>query len=70
MADKSERMPLSADYIHKVHEDAKRAVSDLAYRRRWGETKSGSPISTLALCEEIARLNLAIEANESAQTRE
>lgn len=51
------RKPLPAEYVAKIYDAAKTAVSDTAARRKWGESAFGSPVATIELCAEIARLN-------------
>lgn len=54
----NERKPLSAQYIGTMHKAAMRALADIAVRRRWGNSRHASPVATLSLCEEIARLQI------------
>ena len=54
--------PLPASYVKKVHADAKRAVGSVERRSAWGDSRSGSPVVTMWLCEEIARLNRELES--------
>jgi hypothetical protein len=54
----SERKPLSPEYIAGVHRAAMLALADVERRRSWGNSKNGSPVATLSLCSEIARLNI------------
>lgn len=54
----NERKPLSAQYIGTMHKAAMRALADIAVRRRWGNSRNASPVATLSLCEEIARLQI------------
>lgn len=55
------RKPLDAALVGKVNADAMKALGDVHARRKWGESNSGSPVTTNILCAEIARLNLAME---------
>lgn len=52
--------PLSLEHVGQIYKDAKRAIADVKRRRIWGDSRSGSPVSTIFLCEEIARLNLEL----------
>lgn len=57
MGEGTERAPLSAEDVHKSHRAAMRALADVTHRRKWAESRYGSPVAVLALCEEIARLH-------------
>ncbi len=57
-----EREPLDAEYVHSIYESAKRAIANTVARTKWGTKRHGSPIVTMALCEEIDRLNIAFSA--------
>ena len=54
----SERKPLNAQLVGKINADAMKALTDVRARAKWGDSNSGSPVSTNMLCAEIARLNL------------
>jgi hypothetical protein len=58
---RKERKPLDAQFVGKVNQDAMKALGDVVARRKWGDSESGSPITTNLLCAEIARLNLELE---------
>lgn len=53
-----QRTPLPASYVKRIHEATKRAISDAHRRQRWGDSEAGSPVVTMMLCSEVARLNL------------
>lgn len=50
--------PLTAEYVGEVHRAAMRAIGDVNTRRRWPDHKHGSPVATMLLCAEVARLNI------------
>lgn len=52
-------MPLTAELIANTNNAALRALADVERRRKWGDSKQGSPVMTNALCAEISRLNQA-----------
>jgi hypothetical protein len=57
----SNRTPLDAQTVGAINQDAMRALADVIVRRKWGDSDSGSPLTTNLLCAEIARLNLERE---------
>lgn len=59
MPDKQPRKPLDAEYVNRGHKAAMRAIADLEARRKWPDSKYGSPVSVMVLCAEVARLNIA-----------
>lgn len=44
-----------------VNQAAMKALADVTARRKWGNSKSGGPVTTNLLCAEIARLNIVQE---------
>jgi len=58
MSDIALRKPLDAQLVGKINADAMKALADVKKRRKWGDSNSGSPVSTNMLCAEIARLNM------------
>lgn len=67
-AKKSERKPLDAQFVGETNAAAIKALGDNTARRKWPDSKRGSPLTTNILCAEIARLNIAREALVSALT--
>lgn len=61
----SDREALPPKYIKRVFDAAKRANSNVLRRRAWADDPFASPVVTLQLCAEIARLNIALEAAKS-----
>lgn len=62
----TERKSLDAQFVGKVNRDAMKALEDVRARRKWGDSRSGSPITTNMLCAEIARLNIELEKLRAA----
>lgn len=58
----STRKPLDAQFVGETNAAAIKALGDNAARRKWPDSKHGSPLTTNILCAEIARLNIAQEA--------
>lgn len=60
------RHPLPPAYIARIREGAKKALSRNELRRNWADSEFSSPVMTMQLCAEIARLNIELErANEA-----
>lgn len=57
----STRKPLDAQFVGETNAAAIKALGDNAARRKWPDSKHGSPLTTNILCAEIARLNIAQE---------
>lgn len=55
------RHPLPPAYIARIRDAAKRALSGNEFRRKWADSEWCSPMMTMQLCEEIARLNVEME---------
>lgn len=55
------RKTLDAQFVGQVNHDAMKALGDVTARRKWADSKSGSPITTNMLCAEIARLNIELD---------
>lgn len=59
------RKTLDAQFVGKVNDDAMKALGDVTARRKWADSKSGSPITANMLCAEIARLNIELDTFEA-----
>lgn len=51
---------IRSDYLAEMQAAARRAVSNNNVRRKWGDSKHGSPVGVLVLIGEIVRLNRAL----------
>lgn len=58
-------------FVKKTNDDAKAALADVKKRRKWGDSISGSPVTTNMLCAEIARMhNALVEIVQATQSSE
>lgn len=63
--------PLDHKFVRKVNDAAKAALGDNGRRRKWGDSSSGSPVTTNLLCAEIARMhNALVEIAQATQSSE
>lgn len=62
-----ERKPLDQYFVGRVYLGATEALGDTVKRRKWGESKHGSPAVTVSLCAEIVRLNMEIAKMKDAR---
>lgn len=61
-ANQNKRRALDAQFVGQTNAAAMKALGDNTARRKWADSKHGSPVTTNLLCAEIARLNIAQEA--------
>lgn len=50
---------IGAEDVNKWHRAAMRALGDVVARRKWGDSKPGSPVTVMVLCEDVSRLQIA-----------
>jgi hypothetical protein len=53
--------PLDYEYVAAANAAAMKALADVERRRKWPDSKFGSPVAVSVLCAEIARARLAID---------